>query len=128
MIAVPRLFAPLLLMLLLAGPLMAEPSTAEYLTWLDSRRQLWVQEMKRMESHEHGQYKTEYHALSERISGVRQLVERLKSAKGEQEAILRRQLFQDVEQVEAGLEFLLSETPELAEKERPDQLGQPVPR
>ena len=120
-----RFLAPVLFLLILASPVLAEPSTADYLTWLDSRRQLWVQEMKRMESHEHGQYKSEYHALSERIAGVRELAESLKTAKGEKEAALRQQLFQDVEQVEAGLEFLLSETPELAEKERPDSL---VPR
>lgn len=128
MTAVLRVLAPLLLVLLLTGPLLAEPSTTEYLNWLDTRRQLWVQEMKRMESHEHGQYKAEYRALSERISGVRKLVERLKTAKGEQEAELRQQLFQNVEQVESGLEFLLSETPELAEKVRSDRQTSPLPR
>lgn len=123
-----RFLALLLLTVALSGPLFAEPSTADYLIWLESRRQLWVQEMMQMEPHEHGQYKNEYHALSERIANVRILAESLKTAKGKKEAALRQQLFQDVEQVEAGLEFLLSETPELAEKERPGTAPQPVPR
>jgi hypothetical protein len=118
--ALLRQAAPLLLAMLLALPLLASPpSTADYLGWLETRRQLWVHEMKRMESHEHGQYKVEYRALSDRINLVRQQAEELKSAQGEQEEKLRQELILNVSQVESALEFLLSETPELAEEEPP---------
>ncbi len=89
-------------------------STADYLDWLGSRRQLWVQEMKRMEAHEHGQYRQDYHKLSQKIVEVRQRISELKDAKGEQEIKLKKELIQKVGEVEQGLEFLLSETPELA--------------
>ncbi len=92
----------------------AEMTTAEYLDWLNDRRQLWVQEMKRMEAHEHGQYRQDYRKLSDKMNDVRQRVVALKQAKGEQEAKLRQELIEKVGEVEQGLEFLLSETPELA--------------
>jgi hypothetical protein len=126
--ALVRLLAPLFLALAMAGPLLAAPSTAEYLGWLETRRLLWVQEMKRMESHEHGQYRAEYRRLSEKMTAVRETAQVLKSAQGAQEAILRQELFLNVGEVEQGLEFLLSETPELAEEQRPVELPGPVPR
>lgn len=106
--------ASLLLALTLATLSWAEMTTAEYLDWLTSRRQLWTQEMKRMEAHEHGQYRQDYRKLSEKMNDVRDRVLALKSAKAEQEAQLRKELILKVGEVEQGLEFLLSETPELA--------------
>lgn len=115
MTALLRVLAPLLLITVLSGPIWAAPSTGEYLSWLESRRQLWVQEMKRMEAHEHGQFRTEYHRLSEQIAEVREQAQALRASKGEQEG-LRRQLVENVGAVEQGLEFLLSEVPEMAER------------
>lgn len=92
----------------------AEMSTSDYLDWLGGRRQLWVQEMKRMEAHEHGQYRQDYRKLSEKMAEVRQRVLALKQAKGDDESQLKKELIQKVGEVEQGLEFLLSETPELA--------------
>ena len=106
--------ASLLLALTLATLSWAEMTTAEYLDWLTSRRQLWTQEMKRMEAHEHGQYRQDYRKLSEKMNDVRDRILALKAAKGEQEAQLRKELILKVGEVEQGLEFLLSETPELA--------------
>ncbi len=117
-----------LLALTLAGPLFAAPTTTEYLGWLDQRRQLWVQEMKRMETHEHGQYRVEYRALSERMAGVRELTQSLKTAKGPEEEKLRQKLILEVGEVEQGLEFLLSETPELAEETPAPPIAPPSPR
>jgi hypothetical protein len=118
--ALRRLVATVLLAMALAVPLLAAPSTAEYLSWLQTRRQLWVQEMKQMEAHEQGQYKNEYHRLSERMVEVRQQAQELKSIEDPvEQARLREQLFHNVDLVEQGLEFLLSETPELAEKSEP---------
>lgn len=108
--------AMVLLAMSLAGPLFAAPTTTEYLGWLDQRRQLWVQEMKRMETHEHGQYRVEYRQLSERMAQVREMAHSLRGSKGPEEDKLRQQLILQVGEVEQGLEFLLSETPELAEQ------------
>lgn len=100
-------------------PLLAEPvSTDDYLSWLTIRRQLWAREMNRMESHEHGQFQAEYRALAERIETVRQQAKTLQSLPEKEEA-LRQELVLTVHDIEAGLEFLLAETPELAERESP---------
>lgn len=109
-----RLVASLVLALTLTSFGWAEMTTADYLDWLNGRRQLWVQEMKRMEAHEHGQYRQDYRKLSDQMNDVRQRVVALKQAKGEQEVKLRQELIEKVGEVEQGLEFLLSETPELA--------------
>ena len=92
----------------------AQVGTTEYLDWLDARRQLWVLEMKRMEAHEHGQYRQDYRRLSERINEVGRQARALQQAQGEKELKLRDELVQKVSEVEQGLEFLLSEVPELA--------------
>jgi hypothetical protein len=114
--ALLRHLAPILFVLVLAGPLWAVPSTPEYLGWLEQRSQLWVQEMKRMESHEHGQYKMQYRQLSELMVRVREQATELKAASEGQADALRQQLMKDVSKVEHELEFLLSETPELADR------------
>lgn len=67
-----------------------------------------------MEAHEHGQYRLDYRNLSDKMNDVRLRVVALKQAKGEQEVKLRHELIEKVGEVEQGLEFLLSETPELA--------------
>lgn len=110
-----RLALVLLALAMLTIGALAEPSTAEYLSWLENRRQLWVQEMKRMEAHEHGQYRQEYQRLSEQMSKAREQALALKQAQGETAASLRRQLFDNVANIEQSLELLLSEVPELAE-------------
>lgn len=92
----------------------ALPSTPEYLDWLHERRQLWAQEMVRMEAHENGQYREDYRRLSEHMIEVRQRADALKLAGPEQDLQLRRELIQKVAEVEQGLEFLLGETPQLA--------------
>ena len=121
------MLAGVLLAMALALPALAGPTTPEFLTWLESRRQLWVQEMRRMESHEHGQYKVEYHQLAARMAKVSEQAKALKNAKGTDQEKLREQLYLNVAEVEQGLEFLLSETPELAEKVGPEAT-QPLPR
>lgn len=109
-----RIVASLLLVLSVGATGWAQGSTTEYLHWLDARRQLWVVEMKRMEAHEHGQYRQDYHRLSERINEVGDHARTLRQARGEKELKLRDELVRKVSEVEQGLEFLLSEVPELA--------------
>ena len=67
-----------------------------------------------MEAHEHGQYRQDYRKLSDKMAEVRDRISALKQAQGDDEKKLKKELIQKVGEVEQGLEFLLSETPELA--------------